>query len=326
MLSLARANRFWHKALPNSVCNRQLHLRGMTISDWELFVQNVFSSTATQVLNFEGIRIPMNIAPKKTDGEVANVKAMRMEKVIGFWKGFELIYDRLGSLEQLCFGTVPTSVLVGMQTFADQKSAEDSSESPVCWPKLTNLSVNALIDTTAEADMQPCSLDFFSKLKSFTQVYHFKLDSKFGLKLSADFEAFLATLGEFSNLRGFCLPSLKGASCDEFYKIVSRLDVNKIMKLELGSCAEWFTQDEDKSEASENTKQLFDQLSKFSKITELRLCDLVIGSNAEPLAQLFESLIIIERLTLDNIIVNTGGKFCCAQLMSCCANKVFVSF
>lgn len=285
---------------------KYLRLRGLTISDWEKFGQYI-SSKNVKAINFINIRIPNNNQTKginntnsaTTDSSSAIKTLTRNEKISNFWQQLSTINSYFCSVEILKFGTIPISAI--NKLLLHYKSGQASNL------KLRQLILTNLFDETRPSDS--CTMEFFSNILSVkNSLEHLQIDSKNGFTVSNaqsnEFETFLATLKQLTFLHTFSCTSFKNLSSDEYCKLFASLDSNKIRHLSIGSCSNWFNDSNDNGSST----LLMENIGKFSRILSLRLVDIHIISNSLPLVNLFESLIVVERLTFENITIYPSGN------------------
>lgn len=256
----------------------QIRLRGLPITNWNCFAQHLQNHKPVLV-DFSGVRIANDSVSTNS----------RSEKLLTFWRQFTTIIPCLTSVRALKFGTIPSFVLQELITTTEAQ--------PSLLAKLESLSITNLIDESNSTEVW-LQLASFSKLKSL------QIDSLNGftqLSTEEKFENFLNTLAQLNQLRSFACTSFKNFTAKELNSLVSKLNPHTITSLKLGSCADWFR--------SAGDMTTFDQLSTFNSIETLQLTEITIGSNCRSFVSLFESLIVVERLFMDQIQIDKSGLF-----------------
>lgn len=281
---------------------KYLRLRGLTISNWEKFGQFI-SSKNVKAINFINIRIPVNNQTKTNSVNDSSSPAKtltRNEKICNFWQQLFTINSYFANIEILKFGTISMAAVKNL--LLHYKSGQTNSNL-----KLRQLILTNLFDETRPNDS--CSMDFFSNILSVKNTLeHLQVDSKNGFIISNihsnEFETFLTTLKQLTSLHSFNCTSFKNFSQEEYCKLFTNLDSNKITHLSIGSCSNWFNDNNDNGSST----MLMENIGKFSQILSLRLADIHIVSKSLPLVNLFELLIIVERLTFENITIYPSGN------------------
>lgn len=277
--------------LSKQIIWRHLRLQGLPVSDWEKLGAAIrCSKTSLKSINFTGVRIWPN--PQSPNKQALT----RNEKICQFWKGFQQILPEIDQIESLKFGSVPMFVIEDLLNSTEKQPLS----------KIHTLVVSNLFD---EADPnQSCSLKFLSKIVStHNSLKSLQLDSNNGLVLTEDDQqSILSALKQLSKLHTFECVSLKDFTIEQFAQLFGHLNSGCLNHLSIGSCSSWFNQPES---GSSKVETLFENLSKFINLTSLRLRDVNINSgHSSHLVNIFEYLIVVENLILENVVIQKSGK------------------
>ncbi|KAH7638599.1 ras-related protein rab-1a-like protein [Dermatophagoides farinae] len=287
ILNLRLVNRQWSHLLSMSIIWKHLRLNCLPICDWEKLGSAIRCSKIwLKSIDFTG---------------VPNQALTRNEKICHFWKGFQQILPEIDNIELLKFGSVPLFVIDDILNAMEKQP----------WTRIHTLIVSNLFDNVDPN--QSCSIKFLSKIASINNSLKLlKFDSNNGFVLHDDphseqYESILLALKQLSKLHTFECVSLKDFTVEQFAQLFDHLNTNRLKHLSIGSCSTWFIQPE--NDDSSKVECLFENLSKFSNLTFLRLRDVIINSgHSSHLVNLFESLIIVENLILENIIIQESAK------------------
>lgn len=291
ILNLRLVNRHWSHLLSKSIIWKNLHLNGTPILDWKKFADTIHGSKFwLRSIDFTGIRIVLN--QQQQSGNLT-----RNEKINQFWNGFEQILPEISEIESLRFGSVPLFIIENLMNSFEKQS----------FSRIHTLIVSNIFDTT-DSNQQFCTLKFLSKISSINQsLKTLKLNSNNGLILSTNDQqsTVFSALKQLTRLQTFECLSLKNFTIDQFAQLFSNLNRIDLKQLSIGSCSTWFQPNENETKVD----TLFENLSKFSNLITLRLRDVNINSiHSSHLVNLFEYLIIVENLSLENLVIEKSGK------------------
>lgn len=284
LLSLRQTSRTWYQlsSLPSTW--HRLQLRGLTVTNWDYLGAKLISQARD--VDLTGVRIPVSLF----QDQGANLG--RMSKISQFWSNLASIHHCFTKVELLRFGAIPFSALRELLASGSLTS-------------LRSLSISNLLEDDNES--ASCSVEVVSVIAThLPNLTHLQIDSHNGLILpeetrNATMESLCTSLKTFTQLRSFTSTSLKEFTLEEWSQLVAQFDTSKITELALGSVSKWLQTD---------SPNLLKQLGQFVQCTSLRLRDISIGPESSRLADLFESMILVERLALEDIHVNKNGKFC----------------
>lgn len=266
-----------------------MRLCGITISNWNYFGQNIIAEKFVKFIDFTGIKIP---TLKTCVMEQKSAKSMsRNDKICDFWRNFSTIHACLEHVETLKFGSLPLFVINGFLEFNYSKHQSN----------LRHLSIMNLFDH--DSPNEPCSLEFFPAigcLKNSLQSLILESKNGFVLHEVEHLNSITANI-EHLNLEVFRCTSFNNLTANQFAQLFSSFNFLKLKHLSIGSCRNWF-------DSTESSNSLLNNLRKFNNVLSLHLSQIDISSNSIALAALFESLIIVERLFLDKLIIHQSGK------------------
>lgn len=309
IISLRQSNRFWYQLTSMNPVWTCLRFRGLPIVDWSALSSKVMGTNLISELDFDGVKIPNSLnIDQSSDDSSSTRSSNKTEKLITFWRNFSSLHSRLSNVKALKFGTVPLFVLQEMV----QLVAEEEAADPFANLKL--FSISNLIDE--KRNEEPVLLtDVVPVLGKFKDVEVLSVNSSNGFVASEDdtgesdetvksnrkelVQSMATTLSSYKNLKSLSLLSIKDLTAAEFSQVLTGLEHSQLKTLELGSCASWSTGDG-------NTP--LEEVVKCTEVTSLKLVDVCIDAESAVVPAIFESLILVEKLTFDNLKVDDGGK------------------
>lgn len=286
-----------------------LRFRGLPIVDWSSLSSKVVGTNLISELDFDGVKIPNSLNNDQSSDDSSSTRSSnRTEKMITFWRNFSSLHPRLSNVRALKFGTVPLFVMQEMV----QLVAEEAAADPFASLKL--LSISNIIDE--KRNEEPVLLtDIVQVLKRFKDVESLSVNSSNGFVASEDdddesdetvksnrkelVQSLATTLSSYKNLKSLSLLSIKDLTAAEFSLVLAGLEHSQLKTLELGSCASWSTGDG-------NTP--LEEVVKCTEVISLKLVDVCVDAESAVVPAIFESLILVEKLTFDNLKVDDGGK------------------
>ena len=326
IISLRQTNRFWHQLTTMTPIWTRLRFRGLPIVDWPALSSKVIGSSnhLLTVLDFEGVKIPSTVnTDQSSDDSSSTRSSSKTEKLITFWRNFSTLHEHMSNLKMLKFGTVPLFVLQEMVQLPVVATEEDEV---VPLGKLKVLSVVNLIDE--KRSEEPVHLkDVVPVLERFSHVEAVSLNSNNGFVVLEDdgevdggeeqtdsqskrrekvVQSLAAAFSKYTNLKSLSLTSIKDLTSAEFSQVLAGIGQqhSQLKTLELGSCASWNT-----TGGSEDSTGPLDKVAKCTEVTTFKMVDVMVDSKARPLALLFENLILVERLSFENLKVDDSGKY-----------------
>ncbi|KAI7690601.1 hypothetical protein SSS_10917 [Sarcoptes scabiei] len=266
----------------------KMRLCGITISNWNYFGQNIIAEKFVKFIDFTGIKIPtLKLVLWNRNLQNQCLEMINLRFLAKFFND--------SCLSRACrnikFGSLPLFVINGFLEFNYSKHQSN----------LRHLSIMNLFDH--DSPNEPCSLEFFPAigcLKNSLQSLILESKNGFVLHEVEHLNSITANI-EHLNLEVFRCTSFNNLTANQFAQLFSSFNFLKLKHLSIGSCRNWF-------DSTESSNSLLNNLRKFNNVLSLHLSQIDISSNSIALAALFESLIIVERLFLDKLIIHQSGK------------------
>lgn len=242
-------------------------MKNIFISDWKHFAEDIVKQNNSDVIDFDGIKIP-------TGTQIPDA-----------WKDFEQIADSLQSVRVLKFGSIPSHVIVTL------------IQNAATLPRLDSLSVRNILDG---------SLEFLLDLHLLSSLRSFKIGAKNGFRATPIVTPqFLEqSIGELKQLTSLSITNLKGFSPNHFSFLDS---LTNLKHLEVGNCELWTSVSREQNSHEDDLPAPYKFLASLKKIETLKFISITLDESALYLSSLLANLTELECLVLERLFITSDA-------------------